>query len=50
MQEKYEQLKTGTDVQAGSEADDHIFKACGGLERERHSVWAWLEALGCIYS
>lgn len=31
MQEKYEQLKQHTDVQDGSEADDHIFfKACGG--------------------
>jgi len=31
MQEKYEQLKADTDVQAGSKADDHIFfKACGG--------------------
>jgi len=31
MQEKYEQLKLGGDVQVGSEADDHLFfKACGG--------------------
>ena len=31
MQEKYEQLKVGTDVQVGSAADDHLFfKASGG--------------------
>ena len=31
MQEKYEQLKTDTTVQVGSETDDHLFfKACRG--------------------
>ena len=31
MQDKYEQLKLGTDVPAGSEVDDHVFfKACEG--------------------
>lgn len=31
VQEKYEQLKVGTDVQVGSAADDHLFfKASGG--------------------
>ena len=31
MQEKYEQLKAGKDVQVGSDTDDQIFyEACGG--------------------
>ena len=31
VQEKYEQLKVGTDLQVGSAADDHLFfKASGG--------------------
>ena len=31
MQEKYEQLKTDTNVQVGTVADDHLFlKVCGG--------------------
>jgi len=46
MQDKYEQLKAGTDVQEGSAADDHLFfKASGGWS-EKSTIYG-LEIGSC---